>query len=213
MDALTVTKITITKKGRYALFCDGEFLFSVEQDVLINNKIEVGSVLDEASINAIQKQSFETKAVNKALRLVGIRNHSKKELIKKLSIEYDIETAKKAVEKVEEFGYLDESEFVERCIETVFNPKFFSNGFAKSYLSEKGIDYNEYSEIIEPFFQTESERLLGLIEKKRYTELTLKKQYEAAKSFLYRKGFPIYLIKQQLEQFYIEQNEQEFFYE
>ncbi len=213
MGALTITKITVTKKGRYALFCDEEFLFSVEQDVLIDNKIEVGTRLDEFSISEIQKQSFETKAVNKALRLVGIRNHSKKELVKKLSIDYDLETAKKAVQRVEEFGYLDETEFVERCIETVFNQKFFSNGFAKSYLLEKGIDHNDYPDIIEPFFDAENERLFRLIEKKRYTELTSKKQYESAKSFLYRKGFPINLIKQQLEQFYNEQNEQEEFYE
>ncbi len=206
-----ITEIKLTKKGRYALFCDGEYILSVDQEVLIKNKISVGTVVESSDIERIKKDSHDSKAVNKALRLVGIRSHSKQELLRKLLTEYDNETAKKAVETIDSFGYLNDDDFLEKCIESIFNQKLFSNSFAKKYLLEKGVDVSDYNEKLEMFFERQPERLMALIDKKRYNEIRDKKERDKAKRFLYNKGFPMGLINEALPQCFDEQDDEEFY--
>ena len=58
MDGLfTVSDIKNTKKGRYALFCDGEFLFSVDEETLLKHGLEKGSVLTKPELDALEKEA------------------------------------------------------------------------------------------------------------------------------------------------------------
>ena len=74
---MTVTRISETKKGRFALFDEeDEFLFSVDGETLHKHGIREGCALDGAALAALRFDSDTRRAKDKALRLLAVRDHA-----------------------------------------------------------------------------------------------------------------------------------------
>ena len=84
MNNHVLTEIKQTKKGRYALFFDDQFYFSVDEEVLVRHHLKVGTAFSDLDIENFKKESDYNKAKEKAFRLLSIRDHSEKELYDKL---------------------------------------------------------------------------------------------------------------------------------
>ena len=76
-----LTQVKETKRGRYALFFDGEFAFSLDEDTFAMAGLHTGDELEEWQIHDLQTKSDTRKAVDKAacvdnnnVRLFGVRN-------------------------------------------------------------------------------------------------------------------------------------------
>ena len=101
LNNIKITDIKKTKKGLNALFCDGGFLFSVDDLALYQNHIEIGSRLSQIEIDRLAKQSTMAKATDKCYTLLGLRMHGKRELQNKLLKFFDADTAAAAVDNME----------------------------------------------------------------------------------------------------------------
>ena len=51
---MKITDISVTKKGRYALFVDGEFLFSAEEEALVRSGLRPGMETDIQTLEALR---------------------------------------------------------------------------------------------------------------------------------------------------------------
>ena len=56
-NAMKITDISVTKKGRYALFVDGEFLFSAEEEALVRSGLRPGMETDIQTLEALRRES------------------------------------------------------------------------------------------------------------------------------------------------------------
>jgi regulatory protein len=109
-----ITKIQIQKlnKSKFNIFVDEEYKLSVSQESLIRLNLKVGMQFDETEILLEENKN---SALQKTLEYLGRRLYSKGELREKLfkkgfgedSIDY-------ALEKAENFGYLNDEEFAEK---------------------------------------------------------------------------------------------------
>ena len=54
---MKITEIKMTKKGRYALFCGEEFLFSVDENTYADFGIHKGMDLDDQDLAELRKNS------------------------------------------------------------------------------------------------------------------------------------------------------------
>ena len=76
----TLTAITETKRGRYALFFDGEFAFSLDEDTFAACALHAGDELTEAEIYDLRQKSDARRALDKAMDLLALRDHPAGEL-------------------------------------------------------------------------------------------------------------------------------------
>ena len=79
-----LTQVKETKRGRYALFFDGEFAFSLDEDTFAMAGLHTGDELEEWQIHDLQTKSDTRKAVDKAMDLLALRDHAAGELYQKL---------------------------------------------------------------------------------------------------------------------------------
>jgi len=88
-----LTQVKETKRGRYALFFDGEFAFSLDEDTFAMAGLHTGDELEEWQIHDLQTKSDTRKAVDKAMDLLALRDHAAGELYQKLCRSFDPHSA------------------------------------------------------------------------------------------------------------------------
>ena len=109
-----LTQVKETKRGRYALFFDGEFAFSLDEDTFAMAGLHTGDELEEWQIHDLQTKSDTRKAVDKAMDLLALRDHAAGELYQKLCRSFDPHSAAAAVAKMQELNLLDDAGFARR---------------------------------------------------------------------------------------------------
>ena len=92
-----LTRITETKRGRYALFLDDEFAFSLDEDTFAAAGLHAGDELTEPAVAELRRKSDARRALDKAMDLLALRDHAAGELYAKLCRRFDPHTAAAAV--------------------------------------------------------------------------------------------------------------------
>lgn len=115
---MRIGRISKTKQGRFALFDEeGEFLFSVDDETLVKNRLTEGVALDAASLSALREQSDLCKAKDKALGCLSLRDYAGGELYEKLCRTFDEHTAAAAVAELCRMELIDDARFARRRAE------------------------------------------------------------------------------------------------
>ena len=135
----TLTAITETKRGRYALFFDGEFAFSLDEDTFAACALHAGDELTEAEIYDLRQKSDARRALDKAMDLLALRDHAAGELYQKLCRKFDPHTAAAAVARVGELGLLNDAGFARRRAAELLRKRKSRREILQD-LAAKGID-------------------------------------------------------------------------
>ena len=117
-----ITSITIQekKKDRCNLFIDGEFRAGISLDAVVNYRLKVNQEISEEQIKEIIFESEKQQALSRALAYITRRLKSKREVKDYLlSKGYQEQVVWFVVDKLKEYGYIDDKEFSKRYIESV----------------------------------------------------------------------------------------------
>ncbi|HEY4160529.1 MAG TPA: RecX family transcriptional regulator, partial [Candidatus Saccharimonadales bacterium] len=115
-------KITAIKqqerlKGRYSVYADGVYAFSLSADALLNTKLTAGQEIDAAQLKAYKKLSADDKAYALALAYVVRRMRSRHELADYFRRKgYDAELSGQIMQKLEVLGLVDDEKFAEAWV-------------------------------------------------------------------------------------------------
>lgn len=115
-------KITAIKqqerlKGRYSIYVDEAYAFSLSADMLLNEKIVTGLPVDEQQLKAYKKLSADDKAYNLALAYAVRRMRSEWELKDYLRRkEYDEALSQVILERLDRIGMIDDARFAEAWV-------------------------------------------------------------------------------------------------
>ena len=71
----TITRISRTRKGRFALFCDAGFLFSVDEETFFTEHLVEGLTLDDGQLDELLRKSDAQRAKDKAFGYLSAREH------------------------------------------------------------------------------------------------------------------------------------------
>lgn len=116
-----ITAITVQEKNkeRVNLFVDGEFFAGVSLETVMKLRLKVGDGADEKRLNEILAETERTEALNKAadyvLKTLKTKRQVKDYLLKK---GYSEEVVWGVVDKLKEYGYIDDKEYSKRFIES-----------------------------------------------------------------------------------------------
>lgn len=186
---MTITNIVPKRKKLSALYIDGEYALKIDTETIISSPYSVGSEISDDELKELIEMSGEKRAKEKALWLLSNRDHSKRELETKIRRTEDADAAKKAVERMEELGLVDDEKFAERYAEQLINIKHLSVKGAKYKLLEKGIDKDLADEILDELSPDPREHIEILIERKYKNNLKDEKGRRRTVAALQRMGY------------------------
>ncbi len=169
--AVKITDITVTKKGRYALFCDESFAFSLDEESYLKSRVRIGDELTQADLQALREQSDYFSAKNKALDYLSYREHSEKELRDKLLRRFDEHTSAQAIGRLKELGLVDDAAFAKKYAQELIERRRLSKRAAAAKLYEKGIPKELSNEALAAYEDDERSAIRAVVERKYRAKL------------------------------------------
>ena len=197
---MLITAIEPRRKAMSALYLDGEYVMNLDTRTLIENRFDVGKVIEAEDLHEIIRLSNERRAKEKALWLISYRDHSKKELADKIKRTCDEESADKAVERMEELGLVNDESYALHYAQKLIFTKHMSKNAVVYELARKGIDKELAAEILDEIEVDSSEQIRIIIDKK-YKNISDEKIRRRAVAALQRLGYRWDEIKGVIEEY------------
>jgi len=162
---MRITKIERQKKraSRKSIFIDGTFAFGVSDDVLLRFGLHEGAELGEGMAARIIEAENEETAKQKALRFLGIRPRSKKEirdyLMKK---SFTPELAESIIGRLESLRMLDDLAFARMVCRDLLAKKPSGEKMLRQQMMKKGVPAAVIEDVLGEFSTPEAEFAMAL---------------------------------------------------
>lgn len=210
---MIITKIERqkTQPKRVNIYCDGEFVLGIHEDVLVKSRLRTGDVLDKKRLDELQSADEFHLAKEKALRFMSYRQRSEKELrTKLLEQEFLPAIIDSVVEYLTKLGFLDDRAFANAYLHDVLMKKPAGPKFIRQQLRLKGISKNIIDDVLREKLGTETEftfaREAAAKQMHRYSASRKKydreKQKKRLADFLARRGFAWEIVSSVLKEIF-----------
>lgn len=165
---ITAIKAQVKREGRYSIFVDGKYAFSLSAESLLETGLINGQELDESDIQAYKKLSTDDKAYGLTLEYVVRRMRSEGELHDYFRRKkYEAELAEQIIAKLKGGGYVDDAEFARRWVENRRLMKATSVRRLQLELQQKRVSSDIIQSVLAEDETDERQVLRELIAKKR----------------------------------------------
>ena len=194
------------KGSRYRVDIDGIYWYILDIELIAANGIRVGLTCDEAFLDDVREQAERRKARERALYLLEVRDHTRKELVEKLKRSVSPEIAEETADKMEDYGFLDDRKYAERYAAVLLLQKKLGRRAALYQMQQKGIDREAAEEALDAVGADPLEQLRELVERRYARYLTDEKGVQKVTNALARLGHSYSDIRQVLREYEIERD-------
>lgn len=201
---MKITAIKKSKKGNILIYADGVYLASVFPEVFFKHNLKIGDYIDSDILKNLTEEVNINKAKEKALKILSLRAHSKKELKNKITRTIGSEYAQKVTEKMESLGLINDKEFAISYAKELIFRKFHSTARVRFELAEKGISDDIINSVIDEINPNEEENLKNILERRYFSKgksLNDEKEFRRAVSYCQRLGYQWSQIKRVVDFF------------
>lgn len=195
---MIITKISPAVKtpGRYNIFVDDQYSFSLDETQLVGLGIKKGDELSQEKLDSLKLESDFGKNYLRAVDLVSRRLRSEKEIRDyAFRKRWSPETTEKVIERLKKYRYLDDEKFALAFVRSRANNRNFSKKRMLQELYKKGINKESAQAVLSSVDDfDEQNSLQNLVAKKR-------SHYESDDKliqYLMRQGFRYDDIKKHL---------------
>ena len=181
-------KQQVKRKGRYSIYLDGKYSFSLSENELIQSGIRIGREYTQAELEDLQQVAVLDKANMRALDYLSRRQRSEWEIRDNLKRkDYESPVIDITLNKLSDYGYIDDTKFAQAWISNRRTLKPTSLRRLRQELMQKHVS----KEAIESALQTdegdEKGALKEVVDKKRQQSRYQDDQKLIA--YLLRQGF------------------------
>lgn len=188
MQKITQISAQERNKERANIYIDGEFYVGVSLETVLKLRLKIGDNVDGDRLSEIvaeaERADAMAKAADYALKTLKTKRQVKDYLIKK---GYSEEIAWQCVDKLKEYGYIDDKEYSKRFIEST--SKTQGRRLIEYKLMTKGVKKEDIAAAYETAETDDRENARGLAEKylrnKEITKENVLKTYK----YLIGRGF------------------------
>lgn len=196
--------IISTKRGRGTkvhISVDDEYVATVDIDYWYSQTFRDSDNITQEELTALLDAVSFRRAYNKGLDLLSRRDHTKKELIQKLSKNVPRDIAINVVEKIEDLGLINEENYAKIYASELVNRKGMSAFRVKQELIKRGIDRETADYVVEELDTDNKQCIINLLNKKfAYRNLSDEKELRRTINALIRLGYQYGEIKSALEE-------------
>ncbi len=188
---MQITEIKKIGRGdRYSIFIDGVFDGTLEAEILVKHKLKTGDEIDEEQWRQIKLENGKLSAFSRAVGYIEKSLKTQKQLQTYLKEKGFLqESIDDAVQKLKEYGYIDDKVYAENYIKTYKDKK--GKIKLKFDLLSKGVAADVIEEALQEFVDEDEqyaacEKLLKKYVKNKPQDVKLKSK---AYAHLFSKGF------------------------
>jgi regulatory protein len=193
---LTALKPAIKTVGRWNVFVDGAYSFSLDESQVLAHRLKVGQEIDEVRLATLKDDSIFGKAYARALELILRRLRSRKELEDYARRkEWSDDTKRRVITRLEERGYLDDQKFAQSWVRSREAIKPSSRRKLELELRQKGIAQPTIQEVLAEDGEHDELSTLRRIVAKKRARYSDERKFMA---YLARQGYNFDAIKQVL---------------
>lgn len=189
MNEITAITAQVKDKTRCSIYIDGRFCCGLTMETVVKNRLKVGKIVSEEELAAMQLESEKNTAFDKALTFLSATRKTEKEIRSHLSKKgYLPAVIDYAVEKLREYGFINDEEYAEAYTESAAKKK--GGRLIRMELKNKGLSEESIESALSGLDEgQELKTAKGILEKymrgKTADNATLQKAYR----YLMSKGF------------------------
>jgi regulatory protein len=178
-------------QARYSIYLDNTYSFSLTDLELSTSGLRVGQSLTPDEVSRWQQQSVDGKAYQVALRYLGYRPRSQREVRDQLARkDYDSAAIERTLERLEEHGLIDDQAFAEAWVASRQALKPRSRYVLEQELAQNGVAREVAQAAVANIGESGHQQMLDtVITKKRkqvrYQDPRLLTEYLARQGFKY----------------------------
>lgn len=197
---MQITSIRQQKKDpeRVNIFVDNEYTFSLTKNQLLENKLYKNKEISSEKIEEYKKLSKIGKEKANALKLIGARPRSRKEVLDYLTFKRSIdpEEAENIIKDLEKMNYINDLEFANWFVEQRKMNKKYGVNKIRAQLVEKGVKNDLIKVSLENIDQDEQlQKVVAFLQKEiGETEIDYDRKNKLTRKLVSR-GFSFDLIK------------------
>lgn len=204
-----ITKIETQKRpGRYNIYLDQKYAFSVNESVLINFRLAKGMEIDQQLQKMILADDDVAKAYNKALNYLAHQLRAESEVITKLKeLELDDGVIDEVLQKLREQKLLDDQNYADSYVRTVMLTSNKGPNVIRQNLRLKKIGENLIDQALQQYPEDsllENGTKLAQKQLKHYHHFPVKVRLQKVRQSMMAKGFTGDLITKILDNTTIE---------
>lgn len=190
-------KISHTKgRGKKIhLLLDDEYQITTDIDFWAEHYFKDGTEITQEEWESLTDSIYFKKAVDKCYDLLSRRDHSVKELKTKLLRTVDEKNADKAIEKMLEYGYLDDEKYARNLVKYLAQSRNMSKNHIKQEMFKRGIPNEIINLVMEDYEFDNVSSVVDLIMTKYRNKLNNEDGNKKVIASLMRKGFSYSDIK------------------
>ena len=185
---ITDIKQQVKRQGRYSLYVDGKYLFSLSESELMKSGIRIGREYTEAELEELLQTAVLDKANMRALDYLSRRPRSEWELRDYLKRkDYDSPTIDTILNKLSDYGYIDDVKFAQAWINSRRMLKPTSLRRLRQELMQKHVSKENIEAALQTDEGDERSALKELVSKKQ--QQTRYQDEQKLIAYLLRQGF------------------------
>ncbi|HSH18714.1 MAG TPA: RecX family transcriptional regulator [Candidatus Saccharimonadales bacterium] len=187
---ITDIKQQVKRQGRYSVFVDEKYAFSLSESALLDQKIRIGQEISKEVLQAFKDASKFDKAYSLVLAYVARRARSEWELRDYFRRkEIDEEAGEQILGRLKNYGYVSDESFARSWVDNRRLLKPVSKRRLGQELRQKHVSDDIIRLVLEEDETTDRDTLRQLIERKRkqtrYQDDTKLMQYLARQGYGY----------------------------
>lgn len=137
---MKITSITKKNGTRWQIEVDDEYWAILDAEIIVNQHLKVGSELTEERMEEILRAADFRRARERALYLLDYRDHSRGEIVEKLSRNVDRGIAEEVADKLCKLGLIDDGMYAKKLARHFLLTKKYGARRAEFEMRRKGID-------------------------------------------------------------------------
>lgn len=197
---MRVTKISPAVKtpGRYNIYIDGKYSFSLDEFQLVQTGLHSGLDIDKSKLDELKSESDYGKNYIRAVDLISRRLRSEKEIRDYAKRkQWTVTNTERVIERLKSHGYLNDKVFAEAFVRSRQSTEKYSKRRIERDLRQKGIAPNIIQQVL-PSETSDKNVITKLIQKKahRYNDVN------KLKTYLLRAGFNYDDVSQAINEYY-----------
>lgn len=197
---MRVTKISPAVKtpGRYNIYVDGKYSFSLDEFQLVQTGLHSGLDIDELKLDELKSESDYGKNYIRAVDLISRRLRSEKEIRDYAKRkQWTATNTERVIERLKNHGYLNDKVFAEAFVRSRQSTERYSKRRIERDLRQKGIAPNIIKQVL-PDESSDKNAIIKLVQKRasRYDDVN------KLKAYLIRAGFNYDDVNQAISEYY-----------
>ena len=189
---MRITKVAPAARtaGRYNVFVDGHYSFSLDEFQLVQCSLHSGQEIDEAKLAELQAESDFGKNYTRAVDLISRRLRSEREIRDYAGRkQWSKDNTERVIARLYDRGYLNDLVFAQAFVRSRQSAQKYSRRRIERDLVNKGISHRIIQQVLDEGagMADDNDALTNLVAKKyhRYDDINKLKAYLARAGFRY----------------------------